>query len=149
VPWAQESGVRVPSLEVWEGSGGGERRSPNSGIPELDVAAANGAVVVQSGRTRWKSEKAHFKLPKNHGSELTPNDGHGQQTLSLVFSLLHLLADVTQVVLAWGDRLSPRCHAQAARRELGNALRALVHALLVESGRPFLQISLEEADASP
>jgi hypothetical protein len=106
-------------------------------------------VVVQIGRTRWKIENEQFNVHKNHGYELTHNYGHGQQALSMVFYLLNLLAYVTHVVLALGDRLYQRCRAQESRRELWNALRVLVNAFLVESWQSLLQIYLEEADASP
>jgi hypothetical protein len=149
LPLSLESRVRVTYLEVWEHGAKGELLYHNSWITDLDVDAANVAVGVQIGRTRWKIENAQFNVHKNHGYDLTHNYGHGQPTLSMVFSLLNLLADVTPVVLALGDRLSQRCRAQESRRELGNALRTLVNAFLVASWPALLQIYLEEADASP
>ena len=83
------------------------------------------------------------------GYDLTHNYGHGQQSLSMVFYLLNLLAYVTHGVLALGDRLYQRCRMQESRRELGNALRVLVNTVLVESWRHLLQVYLEDADASP
>jgi hypothetical protein len=65
------------------------------------------------------------------------------------FSLLKLLASVAPGVLTLGERLSQRCRTQESRQELWPALRALVNALLVESGAHWLQVYLEEADASP
>ena len=56
---------------------------------------------------------------------------------------------VAHVVLALGDRLYQRCRTQESRRELWNALRTLVNAVLVESWRHLLEVYLEEADASP
>ena len=124
---------------MWR-SGNRTRRANNSiiiaGLPIWTSTPANVAVVVQIGRTRWKIENEQFNVHKNHGYELTHNYGHGQQTLSMVFYLLNLLAYVTHVVLALGDRLYQRCRAQESRRELWNALRTLVNALLVESWRP-------------
>ena len=115
----------------------------------MDVDAANVAVVVQIGRTRWKIENEQFNVHKNHGYGLTHNSGHGQQSLSMVFYLLNLLAYVTHVVLALGDQLYQRCRGQESRRELWNALRALVNAFLVESWGHLLRVYLEEAEASP
>jgi hypothetical protein len=66
-----------------------------------------------------------------------------------VFYLLNLLAYVTHVVLALGDRLYQRCRAQESRRELWNAVRTLGNAFLVASWPALLEIYLEEADASP
>jgi hypothetical protein len=149
MPLALESAVRVTYVEVWEHTATGELLYHNSWITDLDVAAANVAVVVQMGRTRWKIENEQCNVHKNHGSDLTHNYGHGQQTLSRVFSLLNLLASGAHVVLALGDRLSQRCRTQESRRELWNALRTLVHVVLGESWRHLLQVYLEEADASP
>jgi hypothetical protein len=149
VPLALESAVRVTSVEVWERTASGELLYHNSWITDLDVDAANVTVVVQIGRTRWKIENEQFNVHKNHGYELTHNYGHGQQTLSMVFYLLNLLAYVAHGVLALGDWLYQRCRAQESRRELWNALRGLVNALLVESWEHLLQVYLADADASP
>jgi hypothetical protein len=149
VPLALESAVRVTYVEVWEHTAKGELLYHNSWITDLDVDAANVAVVVQIGRTRWKIENEQFNVHKNHGYDLTHNYGHGQQTLSMVFYLLNLLAYVTHAVLALGDRLYQRCRAQESRRELWNALRVLVNAFLVASWSQLLQVYLEEVEASP
>lgn len=149
MPLALESTGRVTYVEVWEHSARGELLYHNSWITDLDVDAATVAVVVQIGRTRGKIENEQFNVHKNHGYELTHNYGHGQQTLSMVFYLLNLLAYITHVILALGDRLYQRCRAQESRREVWHALRALVNALLVESGGQLLQVYLEEADVSP
>jgi hypothetical protein len=141
--------VRVTYVEVWEHGVSGQQLYPNSWITDLDVDAANVAGVVQIGRTRWKIENEQFNVHKNHGYELTHNYGHGQQTLSMVFYLLNLLAYVTHVVLALGDRLYQRCRGQESRRELWNALRTLVNAFLVASWPSLLQLSLEAADTGP
>ncbi len=149
VPLSLESTVRVNYVEVWEHGAKGELLYHNSWITDLDVDAANVAAVVQIGRTRWKIENEQFNVHKNHGYDLTHNYGHGQQSLSMVFYLLNLLAYVTHVVLALGDRLYQRCRAQESRRELWNALRTLVNAFLVTSWPALLQIYLEDTDASP
>jgi hypothetical protein len=149
LPLALESPVRVTYVEVWEQTAKGDLLYHNSWITDLDVDPATGAVVVQSGRTRWKIENEQFKVHKNHGYELTHNYGHGQQALSRVFYLLNLLAYVTPGVLALGDRLYQRCRAQESRRELWQALRVLVNAFLVASWQSLLPIYLEEADSSP
>jgi hypothetical protein len=149
LPLALASVVRVTYVEVWEHAARGALLYHNSWITDLDVDAAKVAVVVQIGRTRWKIENEQFNVHKNHGYELTHNYGHGQQSLSLVFYLLNLLAYVAQVILALGDRLSQRCRAQESRRELWHALRAFVNAFLVERWRHLLQVYLEDADASP
>lgn len=149
VPLSGESAVRVTYLEVGEQNAQGQQLYHNSWITDLDVDATNVAVVVQIGRTRWKIENEPFNVHKNHGYELTHNDGHGQQHLSMVFYLLNLLAYVTHAVLALGDRLYQRCRAQESRRELWNALRTLVNRVLVTSWAALLAVYLDDTDASP
>jgi len=149
LPLSLESAVRVHYVEVWEQNAQGEQLYHNSWITDLDVDASNVAVVVQIGRTRWKIENEQFNVHKNHGYELTHNYGHGQQYLSMVFYLLNLLAYVTHMVLALGDRLYQRCRAQESRRELWNALRTLVNTFLVTSWAALLAVYLDDTDASP
>jgi len=48
-------------------------------------------------------------VQKNHGYELTHNSGHGQQTLSMVFYFLNLLAFMAHMILDRGGRLYQRC----------------------------------------
>jgi hypothetical protein len=149
VPLALESAVRVNYLEVWERNVEGELLYHNSWITDLDVNMNTVAVVMQIGRTRWKIENEQFNVHKNNGYELTHNYGHGQQTLSMVFYLLNLLAYVTHVILTLGDRLYQRCRTQESRRELWNALRTLVNTLLVASWSHLLARYLDDTDASP
>jgi hypothetical protein len=148
-PLALESPVRVTSGEGWEHRASGQLLSHNRWLTDLDVDATNGAVGVQIGRTRWQIENEPCKVHKNHGSELTHNYGHGQQSLARVFSLLNLLASGTQVVLALGAHLYQRCRTHESRRELWHALRALGNAFLRESGQHRWEVDLEDADASP
>lgn len=149
MPLALESAVRVTYVEVWEHSASGQLLYHNRWITDLAVDPANVAVVVTIGRTRWKIETEQFNVHKNHGSELTHNYGHGQQSLSLVFYLLNLLAYGAHVLLALGDRLYQRCRAQESRRELWAAVRALINGLLGEGWAHLLRVYLEEAEASP
>ena len=149
VPLSVEGAGRVTYVEVWEQNAKGEQLYHNSWITDLDVDAANVAVVVQIGRTRWKIENEQFNVHKNHGYDLTHNYGHGQHHLSMVFYLLNLLAYVTHTVLALGDRLYQRCRAQESRRELWNALRTLVNRILVTSWGALLTVYLDDTDASP
>jgi hypothetical protein len=71
VPLALESPVRVTYVEVWKRTEGGELLYHNSWITDLDIEAANVAVLVTIGRTRWKIENEQFNVQKNHGYELT------------------------------------------------------------------------------
>ena len=88
-------------------------------------------------------------MQKNHGYELEHNYGHGQQTLSMVFYLLNLLAFVAHVILERGDRLYQRYLATTSRRELWHTFRTTMRMILVASWTQFLLLYLDEAGSSP
>ena len=107
------------------------------------------AAIVRIGRSRWKIENEQFNIQKNHGYEVEHNYGHGQQTLSMVFYLLNLLAFIAHMILERGDRLYQRCLATTSRRELWHTLRTAMHMMLVTVWADFLLIYLDEAGPSP
>ena len=90
-----------------------------------------------------------FNVQKNHGYELTHNYGHGQQTLSMVFYLLNLLAFMAHMSLDRSDRVYQRCLATTSRRELWHTLRTAMRLILVSSWSQRLLIYLDEEDQGP
>jgi hypothetical protein len=136
-------------VEVWEHDRGGQQLYHNAWFTDLEVTADNVAAIVRIGRSRWKIENEQFNVQKNHGYELEHNYGHGQQTLSMVFYLLNLLAFIAHMILERGDRLYQRCLATTSRRELWHTLRAAMHMMLVTAWADFLWIYLDEAGPSP
>jgi hypothetical protein len=149
VPLSAALQTWVTFVEVWETNRSGERVYHNSFITDLDVDGENVAVVVQIGRSKWKIENEQFNVHKNHGYELEHNYGHGQQTLSMIFYLLNLLAFVAHAIVEMGDRLYQQCRAQESRRELWNALRTLMNRVLVESWSDLLRFYLADDVPSP
>ena len=130
VPLALESVVRVTYVEVWEHGAKGELLYHNSWITDLDVDAANVAVVVQIGRTRWKIENEQFNVHKNHGYDLTHNYGHGQQFLSVNLAALMLLAflvDQTQQLAS--TLFQAVLKKEGSRKQLWEHVRALFYTL--------------------
>jgi len=114
-------------VEVWEHDRRGQPLYHNAWFTDLEVTADNVAAIVCIGRSRWKIENEQFNIQKNHGYELEHNYGHGQQTLSMVFYLLNLLAFIAHMLLERGDRLYQRCLATTSRRELWHTLRTAMH----------------------
>lgn len=149
VPLTAEHTSWVTLVEVWEKDKTGKLLYHNSWITDLEVNGENVSVVVGIGRAKWKIENEQFNVHKNHGYELEHNYGHGQQTLSMIFYLLNLLAFVAHVILQLGDRLYQRCRAQESRRELWNALRTIMNVVLVQSWKQLLRVYLEPEGASP
>jgi hypothetical protein len=136
-------------VEVWEPDRRGQQQSHNAWCTDVEVTADNVAAIVRIGRSRWKIENEPFKGQKNHGYELEHNYGHGQQTLSMVFDLLKLLAFIAQMILERGDRLYQRCLTTTSRRERWHTLRTAMPLRLVTAWADFLLISLDEAGSSP
>jgi len=136
-------------VEVWEHDRQGQQLYHNAWFTDVEVTADNVAPIVRIGRSRWKIENEQFNVQKNHGYELEHNYGHGQQTLSMVFYLLNLLAFIAHMILERGDRLYQRCLTTTSRRELWHTLRTAMHMMLVSAWADFLLIYLDEAGSSP
>lgn len=136
-------------VEVWEHDRWGQQLYHNAWFTDLEVRADNVAASVCIGRSRWKIENEQFNVHKNHGYELEHNYGHGQQSLSMVFYLLNLLAFIAHMILERGDRLYQRCLATTSRRELWHTLRTAMRMMLVTAWTDFLLIYLDEAGSSP
>ena len=149
VPLTAERTTWVTLVEVWERNKAGRVVYHNSWITDLEVDGNNVSVVVAIGRSKWKIENEQFNVHKNHGYELEHNYGHGEQTLSLIFYLLNLLAFVAHAIVELGDRLYQQARAQESRRELWNALRTLMNRVLVQSWAELLLFYLADDLPSP
>jgi hypothetical protein len=96
-------------LEVWAHDRAGKPLYHHAWFTDLDGTAEHVSEVVGIGRSRWKSETEQCNVQQQHGYAWTHNSGHGQQTLSMVFDVLNLLAFIAHISLERGDRLSQRC----------------------------------------
>ena len=134
--------------EAWEHDRTGKQLYHTAWFTDLEVTAENVAAIVRIGRSRWQIENEHFNVHKNQGDELEHNYGHGKQTLSMVFSLLNLLALIAHVLLERGDRLYQRWVATTSRRELWHTFRLAMRMIWVSAGADFLVIYLDEAGPS-
>jgi hypothetical protein len=141
--------VRGTFLEVWSPNRSGKPLYHKAWFTDLAVTAENVAEIVGIGCSRWKIENEQFNVQKNHGYELTHNYGHGQQTLSMVFYLLNLLAFMAHMILDRSDRLSQRCLATTSRRALWHTLRTAMRMILVSSWSQMLLIYLDEEAQGP
>lgn len=149
VPLTASRRVWGTLIEVWEHDRRGKQLYHNAWFTDLEVTPDNVAAIVRIGRSRWKIENEQFNVHKNHGYELEHNYGHGQQTLSIVFYLLNLLAFIVHGLLERGDRLYQRCLATTSRRELWHTLRTAMRMILVTAWADFLVIYLDEVGPSP
>ena len=149
VPLSQSGRVIVNFVEVWEYNKEGRLVYHNSWVTDFEVRAENAATIIGMGRSRWKIENEHFNVHKNQGYELEHNYGHGEQTLSMVFYLLNLLAFLAHKLLEYGDRLYQQCRAQDSLRGLWTMLRSIFYLIEVESWGALLEHYLSDEAAPP
>jgi hypothetical protein len=141
--------VRVNFLEVWEQRPDGAMGYHNSWVTDFVVTPETVAAIAGIGRSRWKIENEQFNVHKNHGYELEHNYGHGQQTLSMVFYLLNLLAFLAHKLLEFGDRLYQQCRAGESRRGLWTLFRSAFYLLAFDTWEALLRYHLRERLAGP
>jgi hypothetical protein len=146
---AQSGTVRVNFLEVWEQRPDGTVSYHNSWVTDFVVTPETVAAIVGIGRSRWKIENEQFNVQKNHGYELEHNYGHGQQTLSMVFYLLNLLAFLAHKLLEFGDRLYQQCRAGESRRGLWTLFRSAFYLLAFDTWEALLRYHLRETTMGP
>jgi hypothetical protein len=145
----QSEAVRVNFLEVWEQRPDGTVGYHNSWVTDFAVTPETVAAIAGIGRSRWKIENEQFNVQKNHGYELEHNYGHGQQTLSMVFYLLNLLAFLAHKLLDFGDRLYQQCREGESRRGLWTLFRSAFYLLAFDSWAALLRYHLRERRAGP
>src|SRR5262249_19868393 len=121
----------------------------NSWVTDFVVTPETVAAIAGIGRSRWKIENEQFNVHKNHGYELEHNYGHGQQTLSMVFYLLNLLAFLAHKLLEFGDRLYQQCREGESRRGLWTLFRSAFYLLAFETWEALLRYHLRERIAGP
>jgi hypothetical protein len=63
-----------------------------SWITDLKLTKQNASLFVRGGRARWKIENETFNTLKNQGYHFEHNFGHGKHNLSVVFSMMMMLA---------------------------------------------------------
>jgi hypothetical protein len=149
VSLTQSGAVRVHFLEVWERHPDGTVGYHNSWVTDFVVTPETVAAIVGIGRSRWKIENEQFTVHKNHGYEVEHNSGHGQQTLSLVFYLLNLLAFLAHKLLEFGDRLYPQCRAGESRRGLWTLFRSAFYLIAFDTWEALLHYHFRETTAGP
>lgn len=145
VPLSQSGKVLINFVEVWQTDRNGQQLYHNSFITDFDITKENVAAIVGIGRSRWKIENEHFNVHKNHGYELEHNYGHGQQTLSMVFYLLNLLAFIAHQILEIGDSLYRQARGKLSRRSFWQDLRVLFDRILLESWTALLEFCLDDS----
>ena len=149
VPVSASQRVWGTWVEGWEHHRAGEAVYHHAWLPALEVDEDNVRTVISMGRARGKSEHEQCKGHKNHGDALEHHYGHGQQTLSMVFSMLHVFACIAPMMFERGDRLSQRCVVTTSRQAWWQTLRTTRRMILVGSWEQRLRLYLDEEPAGP
>lgn len=84
--------VRVNWLNYSEYGPDGQEQKRFTWVTDLLISKDNAHRLVQGGRCRWKIENETFNTLKNQGYHYEHNYGHGEKNLSVVFSMLMMLA---------------------------------------------------------
>ena len=93
----------VNFLEYWQ-VGKDDRITRFSWVTDLTITKENAFEIMRAGRARWKIENETFNTLKNQGYNLGHNYGLGKKNLSAVFTILMMLAfltDQTQQMSCW------------------------------------------------
>jgi hypothetical protein len=83
--------LRVNWLQYMEFGAEGQEKS-FTWVTDLPITRHNARWLVRGGRCRWKIENETFNTLKNQGYHYEHNFGHGEKNLSVVFSMLMMLA---------------------------------------------------------
>ena len=84
--------VCVNFLQYIEYGSDGHIRKRFSWVTDLTITHDNARHLVRGGRARWKVENETFNTLKNQGYHFEHNYGHGQFNLSVVMTMLMMLA---------------------------------------------------------
>jgi len=113
----------------------GKTTYTNSWVTDLPIDEHNVVTLVKGGRARWKIENETFNTLKNQGYHIEHNFGHGQQSLSMNFLMLNLLAFYIHQILDLADNLYQKVRYEkfTSRLEFWNQLRCTFRILLFDS----------------
>jgi hypothetical protein len=126
--------VRVDFLDVSEMNANGGYRATWIIDPLLGLGRARAERLMWGGRSRWKVENETFNTLKNQGYHLEHNYGHGHQNLSVVLSMLMMLAflvdQTSQLCCSLFGAAWEKC---GSKRALWERVREIYHCFMVSS----------------
>ena len=117
--------VRVNFLQYSEYDATGKRLKHFTWVTDVEITEENAAKFVRAGRSRWKVENETFNTLKNQGYQFEHNFGHGKQNLSVVMSMLMMLAFLLDQIQEEGCPLFQAVLAKlGSRRSLWDHMRS-------------------------
>jgi hypothetical protein len=135
--------VRVNFLQYIEYDADGHPRKQFSWVTDFKITKGNARHLVRGGRARWKIENETFNTLKNQGYHFEHNFGHGKQNLSVVFSMLMMLAflvDQTQQLCC--PLFQAILKKAGSKRELWDRIRSHFRHFLFQSMQHLYEVEL-------
>jgi hypothetical protein len=105
----------VNFIEYWEIEGDKVRHW--SWVTDLRLTDSTVYRTMRAGRARWAIENETFNTLKNQGYEFEHNFGHGEQYLSVIFSMLMMLAFLIDQVQEIACQVFQRARAKARTKQ--------------------------------
>ena len=118
----------------------------NAFVTNHAVNIDNVAVVVETGRCRWKTENENHNVLKTKGYNLEHNFGHGQKHLSSTLLSLNLLAFLFHTILHLIDSSYQEIRRKrGTRRGFFQDILSLTKYFLFKSWQHLIDFMLDEA----
>ena len=103
-------------------------------ITNYQLTKSNAAKIESMGRARWKIENETFNTLKNLGYNYEHNFGHGNKNLSVIFSMLMLLAFAVDQTLERCCQTFKEAREKAGtKKALWRKIRTLLEYVIVDS----------------
>jgi Transposase DDE domain len=131
-------------------------------VTDLQLTQSDVGQGARGGRARWRIENETFNTLKNQGYHFEHNYGHGYKHLTVVFTVLMMLAFLVDQVqqkcnplfrLAWDRKGSKKELWEAVRHLFASfavsSMQAIYEAIAYGYQRPKLESLLESATAGP
>ena len=120
--------VLVNFIEYWEIRKG--KTQHFCWVTDFTITKLNAFMIMQGGRARWKVQNETFNTLKNQGYHFEHNFGHGKKNLSVVFTVLMMLAFlVDQVQQLACELFQAVLDKKGSKKRLWEHMRALFKTL--------------------
>lgn len=122
----------------------------NAFISDFKITEANVALVVATGRARWKIENENNNVLKNRGYHLEHNFGHGQKHLSSLLAAMNVLAFLYHAFLDFCDENYRLIRAALPTRQtFFDDLRALTRYMLFVDWNALMDFMMRGLEIGP
>ncbi len=122
----------------------------NAFITDFEITSANVALIIATGRARWKIENENNNVLKNRGYHLEHNFGHGQKHLSSLLAAMNILAFLYHTFLEFcDDKYRLVRAALPTRQTFYDDLRALTRSMLFADWDALMDFMMRGLEIGP